>query len=325
MAILVGIDEAGYGPHLGPLVVAAAAVRLPGDPPDPSLWGSLRGHVRKRPRGSSSRLVICDSKEAYAAGGPALLERATLGFLAACGYVPDTLSALLAHTGLTGDTEPNTHGPWHRPESLRVPAHVAAEDVADAADRLACGFASIGGRCERLWVNAASPGRFNRLVHTTGNKATALFALAADILGAGRHTWPEETVHVTMDCHGRRQYYADLLTEAFPLVTVQTREESRGLSRYDLVCDGPDGRPAPMRLTIAQKCERLSLPTALASMAAKYVRELHMHQLNAYFQALVPDLRRTAGYGRDAWRFLEDVAPARATQGVPDTAILRCR
>jgi hypothetical protein len=60
-------------------------------------------------------------------------------------------------------------------------------------------------------------------------------------------------------------------------------------------------------------------------MAAKYVRELHMVQLNAYFQGLVPGLRPTAGYGRDAWRFLSDVAAARAAAGVPDAAILRSR
>jgi len=329
MSILVGIDEAGYGPHLGPLVVAAAAVRLPGDSlPDPSLWSALRGHVRKRPRGTSSRVVICDSKEAYTARGPGPLERATLGFLAACGLRPRTLSALLettrVHPARTG-TAPEPGRPWHRPGSLALPTHECGGEIETAGDHLTRGLARLGGRCERLWINVAPAARFNHLVDTTGNKARALFALAADLLGAIHRQWPQETIHVTMDRHGGRRYYADLLAQAFPMERVITLGESRGLSLYSLLRINPPKHLAEIRFTIANRCERLSLATALASMAAKYVRELHMQQLNTYFQSLVPGLRPTAGYGRDAWRFLDDVADARRAQQVPETAILRCR
>jgi hypothetical protein len=50
-----------------------------------------------------------------------------------------------------------------------------------------------------------------------------------------------------------------------------------------------------------------------------------MRQLNAYFQARVPGLRPTAGYGLDAWRFLEDVAAARTAAGVSEEVLLRQR
>jgi len=329
MAILVGIDEAGYGPHLGPLVVAAAAVRLPTPGfPDPNLWGGLRGHVRKRPRGTSSRVVICDSKDAYAARGPAPLERATLGFLAACGSAPETLSALLETTcvpSADGEARRAAAGPWQRPAALILPLHEETGAVASAADHLARGLARLGGRCERLWINAAPATRFNRLVRATGNKAAALFALAADLLGAVHRRWPDETIHVTMDRHGGRRYYAELLAQAFPMEQVSTIDESPGLSLYSLPRTGSRARLAEMRLTIMNRCEQFSLATALASMAAKYVRELHMHQLNAYFRLRVPGLRPTAGYGRDAWRFLEAIADVRRTEGVPDAALLRCR
>ena len=208
MAILAGIDEAGYGPHLGPLVVAAAAVRLPGDePPDPDLWPALRGHVRKRPRGTSSRVVVCDSKAAYAAGGAAPLERATLGFLAACGRPADSLSALLrgtcvrteAETALDGGADAAAAAPWHRPAALALPVHQPGDAVAAAADHLDRGLASLGGRCEHLWVNVAAAARFNHLVEATANKAGALFALVAELLAAIRRRWPGETIHVTLD------------------------------------------------------------------------------------------------------------------------------
>jgi len=339
MAILAGMDEAGYGPHLGPLVVSAAVVRLPGDAlPDPTLWSALRSHVRKRPRGSSSRVVVCDSKAAYAASGVGALERAVLGFLAASGRRPTTLSALVRQTrpscdgAAEGDLAANVtsadateNGPWHAPEDLRLPAAVAAEDVASAADHLERGLARLGGRCERLYVNVAPAARFNRLVGTTGNKAGALFAMAAELLIAIHRRWPDETIHVTMDRHGGRRYYADLLAQAFPMERVETLDESPHRSAYRLLRSGAGPGPAEMRLTICERCEEWSLVAALASMAAKYVRELHMRQLNAYFQRLVPGLRPTAGYGRDAWRFLADVDSVRRAHGVTDAVLLRCR
>ena len=67
------------------------------------------------------------------------------------------------------------------------------------------------------------------------------------------------------------------------------------------------------------------LATALASMTAKYLRELHMIQFNAYFQARVPGLKPTAGYGLDAWRFLDDIAAARAADGLAGPTLLRTR
>jgi len=131
-----------------------------------------------------------------------------------------------------------------------------------------------------------------------------------------------------MDRHGGRRYYADMLSGAFPMTTVEAVEESPTLSRYRLLHGGPatgDAEAGAVTLTVRERCEEASTATALASMAAKYVRELAMRQLNAYFQERVPGLRATAGYGLDAWRFLDDIATARAAMGVPDAAILRSR
>jgi hypothetical protein len=338
MALLVGIDEAGYGPHLGPLVVAAAGLDFPGGAlPDPDLWGGLRACVRKRPAGASSRVVICDSKIAY--GGPgdlSTLERTVLGFLAAAGSTPRSLGELLRATGVNspagrdaGDLPPR---PWDRPEELALPLSANAEDIASAADRLARGLAHLRAAPGGLWLNAAPAARFNRLVDGQRNKAAALFALTADLLAEVQAHQPRDPIHVTMDRHGGRLYYGGLLSGAFPMTPVETVEESPAVSRYRLLrCplsdpeNGATSAAAPVHVTVRDRCETWSLPTALASMAAKYVRELHMVQLNAYFQGLVPGLRPTAGYGRDAWRFLSDVAAARAAAGVPDAAILRKR
>jgi len=325
MAFLVGIDEAGYGPHLGPLVVAAAAVEFSADTlPEPDLWESLQSHIHKRPSGSGGRVVICDSKVAYAGGNLATLERAVLGSLAAAGVRPRSLAELLQAMAV-----PSSQGdgnglprPWDRPETLGLPLASDAAEIDSAAAHLAEGLAGIGGRIGGLVVNVAPAARFNRLINGDRNKAGALFALTADILAEMILRSGGRAVHFTMDRHGGRRYYAGLLSGAFPMTAVETLQESPGMSRYRLVRPGPE---APVLISICDRCEAWSLPTALASMAAKYVRELAMAQLNSYFQSLVPGLKPTAGYGLDAWRFLDEIAAARAAAGVPDAAILRSR
>ena len=54
--ILAGIDEAGLGPVLGPLVVSATAFRVDEDPGEAGLWSRL------------NRCVVRDSKHAKKSG-----------------------------------------------------------------------------------------------------------------------------------------------------------------------------------------------------------------------------------------------------------------
>ena len=48
MTIVAGIDEAGYGPWLGPLVVSAAALRVPPELAEVDLWKTLSAGVAVR-------------------------------------------------------------------------------------------------------------------------------------------------------------------------------------------------------------------------------------------------------------------------------------
>ena len=109
-----------------------------------------------------------------------------------------------------------------------------------------------------------------------------IFTLASDLLAKALECSPDRPIHITMDRHGGRRYYAGLLNGEFPMVSVETVEESPDASRYLLHRAAADASPAPVALTVRDRCESWSLVTALASMAAKYVRELAMEQLNEY-------------------------------------------
>src|SRR4051794_33903444 len=110
----VGIDEAGYGPNLGPLVLTAVVAEGPGDRP-PDLWEDLAATVA-RAGSRDDRLWVDDSKKIYGGGqGLDRLEAACLATLAASGRtLPATLGSLLAalEAGSLAEAELS---PWLEP------------------------------------------------------------------------------------------------------------------------------------------------------------------------------------------------------------------
>ena len=83
MAIVIGTDEAGYGPNLGPLVIAASAWHVP----DATINGSsscdlydVLSQAICRESSGAAQLAIADSKALYKPGGS--LERLEAGVFA---------------------------------------------------------------------------------------------------------------------------------------------------------------------------------------------------------------------------------------------------
>ncbi|MFM9068571.1 MAG: hypothetical protein ACKOUR_14755, partial [Planctomycetota bacterium] len=61
----------------------------------------------------------------------------------------------------------------------------------------------------------------------------------------------------------------------------------------------------------------------LASMVAKYLREVCMKQFNTFWQSHCPGLAPTAGYPVDARRFWSETAALRQQLGIPDHILWR--
>ena len=63
MLTIIGLDEAGFGPLLGPLCTGASSLSLDFDPADgpPDLWARLDSVVGKSPR--TSDIPVADSKK----------------------------------------------------------------------------------------------------------------------------------------------------------------------------------------------------------------------------------------------------------------------
>src|SRR5436309_2731151 len=82
MAWIVGIDEAGYGPNLGPLIMSSVTCRVPQELAGADLWEVLQSAVRRHPSEADGRILIEDSKGAVLGHGLAELVRCNHEFAA---------------------------------------------------------------------------------------------------------------------------------------------------------------------------------------------------------------------------------------------------
>jgi hypothetical protein len=124
---------------------------------------------------------------------------------------------------------------------------------------------------------------------------------------------------VQCDKHGGRNGYLPVLQTVFPEYLVEVVRESRAVSIYRW---GPRDRRIEFRFSV--KGESF-LPTALASMFAKYLRELAMRAFNAFWQAQSVGLKPTAGYPVDAKRFFADIASKVRELDIDSDLLWRCR
>ncbi len=323
MRYVVGVDEAGYGPNLGPLVITATVWQLHDEVTDDDLYARLRGIVTDAPeRGETwrdgGRLVLADSKSLYhARGGLGELEPGVLVAAAQLDNRPRTWSDLCTRLDcanvLDGDAPP-----WHA--EFDAPLPVANEPaLLDAAeDRLRAGLARAEIRLASIHSRVVFPREFNRRVQATRSKGTALSELTLDLLGEAVSRLDAPVIAIC-DKHGGRGYYGPLLQRQFPDWLVRPRREGRMESEYHL---GPSDAPAVVYFRA--KAEQY-LSVALASMTSKYLRELAMQAFNEFWMARVHDLRPTAGYPGDARRFKREIAGAQSRLGIADGVLWRTR
>ena len=305
MPYLLGVDEAGYGPNLGPLVVAATAWQVPERTKPEQLFELLAGVVAppQADRGSQNnddRLAIGDSKQLYKAGDSLLrLERGVRSALSLVDRCPRKWREIWPRLD-PAEAELEDATPWHDgyDEPLPVDGGTGCELPLGT---LVDGMAAARVRVAEIRAKALFPAEFNARVDKCGNKAEVLSLTSLNLVRVVLERLPDEPAIVTCDKHGGRDRYAALLQHVFPDELVRIRRESAELSVYEL---SHAGRQVEFRFLVGG--ERI-LPTALASMTAKYLRELAMRPFNAFWQRHVPGLRPTAGYAVDAKRFLGDI------------------
>lgn len=235
--------------------------------------------------------------------------------------------------GLIGGMDPEAWGhlrrhPWYLEESA-YPMAMGAASVGPLANGLMAAMrgagveAGMGGGNGKLIEARVIPeGRYNELVGRTRNKAAVLFMHVAQLLDGllrGMEGGGDGEMLVVADRQGGRSHYGELLRTMFPEWRLAVVRESASEAVYELT------RGVRAVVSFREKGETVCLPTALASMVCKYVRELLMARLNGWWGRRVPGLAPTAGYYTDGMRFLGEIAVVRAELGVTDGELVRER
>ena len=311
MPWVVGIDEAGYGPNLGPLAQAAVILRLPDK--DPAGWETLRPVVRRCGEKADGRLLIDDSKSVYTRHGLPALERGVHG-LVGCSERKEFRHFLYSVSQLKWIQELLLET-WFDPTEFVPLGEPAWPSLRDEVGN--CGV-SIGTAAAIL----TPAGRFNQIVDGSASKATVLANGMCEMLAETSAMLPidQEPLLFLCDKLGGRNFYATMLQEAFPQGWIIPELESAEESRYRV-----ELLERPITVVFRPRADGDSVAVALASMLCKYLREVCMRQFNRFWDRHVPGIKPTAGYPGDAKRFFDEIKPAMAKLGLTDDQVWRKR
>lgn len=318
MPWIAGIDEVGYGPRLGPLVVSAALFEIPDD--DTDLWKALSPAVAAAPS-KSCAAAVCDSKLLHQPGDLTPLERTAVAFWRARDGAHEQTFVEFVAAHCSEALDQLAEVPWYREPALPLPFVHDSADLALRAAAVRAALGAAGVRFAGLRSTLADALAFNAGIERTGNKSDFLFESSAPLY---RWLWDTVagprplTVHVGKQ--GGRTFYSDRLQALFPEAFVMTSAESAELSVYAV-----ESKSRRMRFTFSTDAESRHFPVALASILAKYTREGLMAVFNRWWAERLPGLRPTAGYHEDAGRFLKETEAVRRELAIDDRCLVRTR
>lgn len=347
MFVYAGIDEAGYGPLLGPLIVGRSVLVVPKlacDAPTPDLWLRLNKAVCKRISDRAGRIAINDSKKLTTkAAGVKHLE---LGCLAFAGLSSgsdnrnttgensggnsggDSGEGSGGISGSEGDSgcKPGNLCDWldmlgettHRAPDL-LPWYTATDEhpwqalptrVTGGEVAIAAGM--LRNCAERIGVELGGLGAAV-VFEDRFNKMVAATRSKASlsftfVAGHLMHVWENYGQHNPTAIVDRQGGRTHYRELlAQSFPQAQVDVVEETTTSSTYTMSDTDGRA--MRVSFMVDAEESHMPVALASMVSKYTRELLMARLNHYFAQRVTDLKPTAGYAKDGKRYLEDLGP----------------
>lgn len=320
--ILAGIDEAGYGPLLGPLVVGCCAFEIDNADPNgelPCVWKRLKKLISKNRTKNGKKLHVNDSKIVYQSGLKEL-ERSILALIATQVETCEGLEHFIALTANHALADVREY-PWYQPfDGERFPLEQDFLSIRLFANALKIEMDKAGARFLHLGARVVTERKLNELLNSTNNKGSALFSTSAIHLDHLLRTYGDKGLVIFCDRQGGRSHYGSLLRLMFDDWSLEIIEEKESRAEYRLL----RGDHA-VRIIFCEKAETQCLPVAAASMLSKYTREALMHRFNAFWKRHLPALAPTAGYYADGVRFLGDISDKRQELGIVDEQLIRSR
>ncbi len=304
--VIVGVDENGLGPRLGPLVVTSVEARAVNEAAVRLACSKTRGKLRER---------LGDSKDLVSYGDSSLGEAWARAFVPDAQNPPDLLAALLADTpeSLRSFCPQDHVGQcWDASnETFQADEATVAEVRADL-DRLA----SKGLRVERVRVALICAKVINmRAANGLTRFEVDLHALEKLVLAIREDTGED----VTAVC-GKVGGY-DRYSQSFGPLSGRLHviaEEGRARSTYKF--------PGVGEIHFVRDADATNMLVSLASLVGKWARDLVMARIVRYHRAEDPTLPDASGYHDPiSTRFIDSSRLTRKKRGVPDECFERNR
>lgn len=321
--LYAGIDEAGYGPLLGPLCVGCSAWQIDDNddcasPPD--LWQRMKASICRKARDRRGRIAINDSKrlKGTGAGGRhplADIERGVLAVLGALHGSPcETDTTVFSRLG---SAAPPSSEPWYT-GCVPLPCACDAPHLSLGSSMLRRSLENAGVHMHGLHCAAVDAGPINDAARRGAVKSSLPWMLVMQHTHRLRAASGGHPLRLAVDRQGGRMRHVDELLREFPNDRLSIEREDETESRYRL-----EGSLGVLVISFTVDAEAVHLPVALASMTAKYVRELWMQRLNRFFTSRVEGLEPTAGYVTDGRRFMDRIRPSLDRDGIDCTRLVR--
>ena len=319
MAILVGIDEAGFGPILGPLVVSSSAFRVPDNLVWANLWEILRTSVSEKRTSLKGRLLIVDSKKAFTRTiGIKHLRRTVLATLKHLGSEPKNLTELVS--SLCPDClEHIAEYPWYK-KAGDYQLGGDDGDIGIAVSMLRADLANQHIELLGLKSRCLEVAHYNRMVTAVDNKAKVLFTAVAELMQSAITEFADEDLDIVVDRQGGRSHYQRQLQLMFGDSQLRIIHEDQDRSSYEMKTNN-----RKIRVHFVVGADGKFLPVSLASMACKYLREVLVENINNYFLSFNHAIKPTAGYWQDGLRFIEDIKTHIPNLSFNENQLIRCR
>ena len=319
MAILVGIDEAGFGPILGPLVVSSSAFRVPDNLVWANLWEILRTSVSEKRTSLKGRLLIVDSKKAFTRTiGIKHLRRTVLATLKHLGSEPKNLTELVS--SLCPDClEHIAEYPWYK-KAGDYQLGGDDGDIGIAVSMLRADLANQHIELLGLKSRCLEVAHYNRMVTAVDNKAKVLFTAVAELMQSAMRDFANDDLDIVIDRQGGRSHYQRQLQLMFGESQLRIIHEDQDRSSYEMRTNN-----RKIRVHFVVGADSKFLPVSLASMACKYLREVLVENINNYFLSFNPAIKPTAGYWQDGLRFIEDLKTHVPNVKYDANQLIRCR
>jgi ribonuclease HII len=301
---IVGVDENGLGPLLGPLVTTAVVLETG--------RYSAKRHARK-----GRELGIDDSKNTAGFGHMQMAESLTLALVEAlcgrpCVHVDELFAALLLDPRAVL-TAPCPEGTRAQCWASEITLPCFGGDAAEGRDVLAR-LAKSGTTVLRARSAVACTRVLNQRLLKGQSRVELDLELMERLVLDARAAVDEDVQAICGMVGGIRNYQAKM--RHLPLHGVTPVKAPRGSLAFDVTGVG--------HVCFEIDADANHMPVALASMVGKYVRELWMARQNRFYQGHEPTLEDVSGYHDPVTqRFIAASLPLRERLGIEIDCFVR--